>query len=129
MLSLCEKMQGMIQFTQGCTEPAAIALNAAYVGIYLKDAQKIELNIDKMTFKNAYRAGIPNSEDNIGVTFSLLFGNLLAKINLPKDYNYKYDLLGKTFYDTIKNIKKYKKAFSMFDMRTIEILRSKDASR
>jgi L-cysteine desulfidase len=78
MAYLCETMLNMIQFTKGCTEPAAIAINAANVGKYLKDADKIELEIDKMTFKNAYRAGIPNAGDNIGVAFSAAYGYLIA---------------------------------------------------
>lgn len=78
MFYLCKTMEKMIQFTQGCTEPAAIALNAAYTGKYLQNAEKLSLEIDKMTFKNAYRAGIPNSKDNIGVTFALLYGYLIA---------------------------------------------------
>ena len=79
MFSLCERMNSMIQFTKGCTEPAAIALNAAYVGKYFPSADRIVLDIDKMTFKNAYRAGIPNSQNNIGVEFAVLFGYLIAK--------------------------------------------------
>ncbi len=78
MFYLCQTMEKMIQFTKGCTEPAAIALNASYTGKYLKDADQIVLDIDKMTFKNAYRAGIPNAKDNIGVSFAVLFGYLIA---------------------------------------------------
>lgn len=79
MSSLCDTMQNMIQFTKGCTEPVAIAINAAHVGKYIKNADKIEIEIDKMTFKNAYRAGIPNSDNNIGVAFSAAFGYLIAQ--------------------------------------------------
>ncbi len=78
MAGLSEKVRKMIQFTKGCTEPAAIAFTAAHVGSYIKNAKRIHLKIDKMTFKNAYRAGIPNASDNIGVIFSVLYGYLIA---------------------------------------------------
>ncbi len=114
MFYLCKTMEKMIQFTKGCTEPAAIALNAAYVGKYLKRADKIVLDIDKMTFKNAYRAGIPNSQDNIGVTFALLFGYLIAN---PKNELEIFDDLNK---DIIKQAKK------IYDIVKINVIDKND---
>ncbi len=102
MSFLCETMQNMIQFTKGCTEPVAIALNASRVGQYIKDADKIELEIDKMTFKNAYRAGIPNSDDNIGVAMSAAYGYLIANPKLNFEI---FDALDNSIIEKAKQMK------------------------
>ncbi len=78
-MSLADKLISMIEFTRGCTEPASIALNAAWAGAYIKNAFTFHLTIDRMTYKNAYRAGIPNAGENIGVENAFLFGYLIAK--------------------------------------------------
>ncbi len=81
-MDLEKKLCEMVQFTEGCTEPAAIALNAAWAASYLKNAERFTLTIDRMTLKNAFRAGIPNSNNHIGPIYALLFGYLLAN---PQD--------------------------------------------
>ncbi len=72
----------MIEFTRGCTEPASIALNASWVGAHIKNAYNFHLKIDRMTYKNAFRAGIPNANGSIGVKNAFLFGYLIAEPSL-----------------------------------------------
>ncbi|WP_022670127.1 L-serine ammonia-lyase, iron-sulfur-dependent, subunit alpha [Hippea alviniae] len=77
-MELKEKMLKMIEFSLGCTEPAAIALNCAYLSEQLKDADKIEIEIDRMTFKNAFGAGIPNSGGLTGTKWAALLGYFIS---------------------------------------------------
>ena len=60
--SLASLLRQAYQFTSGCTEPAAIGLNAAIAGYYLGEdsPDSFEIEIDLLTYKNAYNAGIPN---------------------------------------------------------------------
>jgi len=75
----------MINFTSGCTEPAAIALNASHASAALYDGEKIEdihLQIDYLTYKNAYNAGIPNTLTHKGTIWSFLFGWIIRRPEL-----------------------------------------------
>ena len=77
-MELKDKILKMIEFSLGCTEPAAIALNCAYLSQQIKGAEKIEIEIDKMTFKNAFGAGIPNSNGLSGARWAALLGYLIS---------------------------------------------------
>jgi len=74
MEELSKRLEKMIEFSLGCTEPAAIAYNTAHIPKYLKSVKKIQLEIDRMTFKNAFAAGIPNSNGLTGTENAALLG-------------------------------------------------------
>ncbi|AEA33876.1 L-serine ammonia-lyase, iron-sulfur-dependent, subunit alpha [Hippea maritima] len=78
MKSLAERLSEMVEFSLGCTEPAAIAFNTAYLSNYIKDADYIEIEIDRMTFKNAFNAGIPNSNGLTGTKWAAILGYLIS---------------------------------------------------
>ncbi len=79
MEELSKRLLKMIEFSLGCTEPAAIAYNTAHIAKYMKkDAKKISLEIDKMTFKNAFAAGIPNSNGLTGTKNAALLGYFIG---------------------------------------------------
>ncbi len=58
----------------GCTEPGAIGYNISYAGKYLKNIKDLNIEIDKLTYKNAFNAGIPNGKDFKGTKWALIFG-------------------------------------------------------
>ncbi len=74
MEELSKRLKKMIEFSLGCTEPAAIAYNTAHIPKYLENVKKIQLEIDRMTFKNAFAAGIPNSKGLTGTKNAALLG-------------------------------------------------------
>ncbi len=78
MEELSKKLSKMIEFSLGCTEPAAIAYNTAHIQKYLKNVKKIQLEIDRMTFKNAFAAGIPNSNGLTGTENAALLGYFIG---------------------------------------------------
>ncbi|MBN2726346.1 serine dehydratase subunit alpha family protein [Candidatus Mcinerneyibacteriota bacterium] len=82
--SLASLLRQAYQFTSGCTEPAAIGLNAAIAGFYLSGAlpESFEIEIDLLTYKNAYNAGIPNGEGEHGTVWAALYGYLTARPQL-----------------------------------------------
>ncbi|WP_035587863.1 L-serine ammonia-lyase, iron-sulfur-dependent, subunit alpha [Hippea jasoniae] len=81
-MELKEKFLSMIEFSLGCTEPSAIAYNTSFVGKYLPDATTLKIEIDKMTFKNAFAVGIPNSNGLHGTKNAAIFGFLIANPDL-----------------------------------------------
>ena len=82
--SLASMLRQAYQFTSGCTEPAAIGLNAAVAGYYLgrETPDSFEIEIDLLTYKNAYNAGIPNGEGEHGTIWAALYGYLTARPEL-----------------------------------------------
>ncbi len=78
MEELSKRLSKMIEFSLGCTEPAAIAYNTAHIQKYLKNVKKIQLEIDRMTFKNAFAAGIPNSNGLTGTENAALLGYFIG---------------------------------------------------
>ena len=78
--TLAQLLRQAYQFTSGCTEPAAIGLNAAVAGFYLEKGipESFEIEIDLLTYKNAYNAGIPNGEGEHGTIWAALYGYLTA---------------------------------------------------
>ncbi len=78
MEALPKRLIKMIEFSLGCTEPAAIAYNTAHLGKYIKNAESISVEIDRMTFKNAFAAGIPNSNGLTGTKNAALLGYLIS---------------------------------------------------
>lgn len=79
MTSLAQKLTNSLEVTAGCTEPAAIAFCASFVGKYLEEApQEIILRIDQRTYKNAFGAGIPRAGKLRGSEWALLFGFTMA---------------------------------------------------
>ncbi|WP_025209937.1 L-serine ammonia-lyase, iron-sulfur-dependent, subunit alpha [Hippea sp. KM1] len=78
MKTLAERLYEMVEFSLGCTEPAAIAFNTAHLSKYLEGAESIEIEIDRMTFKNAFNAGIPNSKGLTGTKWAALLGYLIS---------------------------------------------------
>ncbi len=71
-----EFFQSMIYFTSGCTEPAAIGLNAARARASGQTGQikQIILQMDYLTYKNAFNAGIPNAPLYKGAMWAFLLG-------------------------------------------------------
>lgn len=79
MTSLAQKLTNSLEVTAGCTEPAAIAFCASFVGKYLEEApEEIVLRIDQRTYKNAFGAGIPRAGKLRGSEWALLFGFTMA---------------------------------------------------
>ncbi|MCK5071384.1 MAG: L-serine ammonia-lyase, iron-sulfur-dependent, subunit alpha [Desulfocapsa sp.] len=79
MTTLANKLNNALEITAGCTEPAAIAFCASFVGKYLDDTpQEIVLQIDQRTYKNAFGAGIPRAGELRGSEWALLFGFVMA---------------------------------------------------
>jgi L-cysteine desulfidase len=79
MTTLAQKLNDALEVTAGCTEPAAIAFCASFVGKYLDDTpQGILLRIDQRTYKNAFGAGIPRAGELRGSEWALLFGFVMA---------------------------------------------------
>ncbi len=79
MTTLANRLTNALEVTAGCTEPAAIAFCASFVGKYLDDTpQQITLRIDQRTYKNAFGAGIPRADDLRGSEWALLFGFVMA---------------------------------------------------
>ena len=72
-----QKILSALEFTSGCTEPAAIALAAAWTGKVLgQPADRILVTLDHRTYKNAFNAGIPNGQGHTGTEFAAAFGFL-----------------------------------------------------
>ncbi len=79
MKTLAQMLNKALEVTAGCTEPAAIAFCASFVGKYLDDTpREISLRIDQRTYKNAFGAGIPRAGDLLGSEWALLFGFVMA---------------------------------------------------
>lgn len=79
MKTLAHKLNRALEVTAGCTEPAAIAFCASFVGKYLDDLPlEITLRIDQRTYKNAFGAGIPRAGELRGSEWALLFGFVMA---------------------------------------------------
>ena len=79
MTTLASKLNNALEVTAGCTEPAAIAFCASFVGKYLDDTpMEITLRIDQRTYKNAFGAGIPRAAELRGSEWALLFGFVMA---------------------------------------------------
>ena len=78
MEELSKRLSKMIEFSLGCTEPAAIAYNTAHLAKYIKNAESISVEMDRMTFKNAFAAGIPNSNGLTGARNAALLGYVIA---------------------------------------------------
>ena len=66
----------------GCTEPAAIALNAAYLKKYAPFENKIRLTINTNLLKNAMYVPIPNTGRRFGVKLACALGYLFGN---PQD--------------------------------------------
>ena len=78
-----EKILSALDFTSGCTEPAAIALAATWTGQVLdRKAARLKITLDHRTYKNAFNAGIPNGNGYTGTEFAAVFGFLVARPEL-----------------------------------------------
>ncbi|MCK7521697.1 MAG: hypothetical protein MZV64_30435 [Ignavibacteriales bacterium] len=79
-IGIAEHIKQSLEFTSGCTEPAAIAYTASYAGKYLDgNCDAIELFIDPKTYKNAFGVGIPNGSGHTGSEWAVVFGFLVAR--------------------------------------------------
>ncbi len=79
MKTITQKLTEALEVTAGCTEPAAIAFCASFVGKYLdEEPTEITLRIDQRTYKNAFGAGIPRAGELRGSEWALLFGFIMA---------------------------------------------------
>lgn len=79
MKTLIKTILGSLEITSGCTEPAAIAYCASFIGKYLAEAPvAIHLAIDQRTYKNAFAAGIPGGGDRRGAEWALVLGLVMA---------------------------------------------------
>ena len=79
MSSLTESIEKSLEVTSGCTEPAAIAYCASFIGKHLGvPPTSITLVIDQRTYKNAFAAGIPGAGERRGSEWALLLGLVMA---------------------------------------------------
>jgi L-cysteine desulfidase len=79
MQSLAKTILNSLEVTSGCTEPAAIAFCASFVGQHLKEpVLSFTLAIDQRTYKNAFAAGIPGGGERRGSEWALLLGFVMA---------------------------------------------------
>ncbi|ACM93514.1 conserved hypothetical protein [Nautilia profundicola AmH] len=76
MYTAKEVILSQIKPALGCTEPAAIALNGAYLKEYVKNAKKIQLTINTNLMKNAMYVPIPNTGKKFGVKLAFALGYL-----------------------------------------------------
>ena len=80
MNTLPHKILNALEFTSGCTEPAAIAYAAAWVGkVFPGTPDSLLVELDHRTYKNAFAAGIPNGEGHTGTEMAAVFGFLIAE--------------------------------------------------
>ncbi|WP_457560399.1 L-cysteine desulfidase family protein [Caminibacter sp.] len=89
MFDAKEVIFSQIKPALGCTEPAAIALNAAYLK-ELIDKIPINLTINTNLLKNAMYVPIPNTDGRFGVKFAFALGFLCG--NKDKGLNIFEDL-------------------------------------
>lgn len=84
MMKIKEFFLSMVYFTSGCTEPAAIALNAAHASEALQGMKikSIILQMDYLTYKNAFNAGIPNAPLHKGAMWAYIFGLVIGDKSL-----------------------------------------------
>ncbi len=79
MTSLIKTILDSLEVTSGCTEPAAIAFCASFIGKYLGESPaEIRLAIDQRTYKNAFAAGIPGGGERRGAEWALVLGLTMA---------------------------------------------------
>jgi L-cysteine desulfidase len=77
MFTLKEIILSEIKPALGCTEPAAIALNGAYLKEYCNN-KNITLTINTNLLKNAMYVPIPNTNRNFGADFAFALGFLFG---------------------------------------------------
>ncbi|WP_028582868.1 L-serine ammonia-lyase, iron-sulfur-dependent, subunit alpha [Desulfogranum mediterraneum] len=79
MDTLLSALKTSLEVTSGCTEPAAIAYAASFIGKYLSQpVTRFVLRIDQRTYKNAFAAGIPHGGERKGSEWALILGFLTA---------------------------------------------------
>jgi L-cysteine desulfidase len=79
MSQLSQKILNALEFTSGCTEPAAIAYAAAWVGsVFPGNPDALLVELDHRTYKNAFAAGIPNGEGHTGAEMATILGFLIG---------------------------------------------------
>lgn len=79
MKNLQKTILASLEVTSGCTEPAAIAYCASFVGKHLGESPlEITLAIDQRTYKNAFAAGIPGGGERRGAEWALVLGLVMA---------------------------------------------------
>ena len=81
MFSAKEIILSEIKPALGCTEPAAIALNGAYLKSINPHAETITLTINTNLLKNAAYVPIPNTNRSYGVKFAFALGYLFGDKN------------------------------------------------
>lgn len=82
---ICEILASEMSYATGCTEPAAIALCAAYAKKYLnEEVKELTVNASVNIIKNAMAAGIPGT-NRTGIDIAAAIGAITG--------NYKADLL------------------------------------
>jgi L-cysteine desulfidase len=77
-----EIIKSQIKPALGCTEPAAIALNGAFLRKYSKTKKEVEVEINTNLLKNAMYVPIPNTNNKYGVAFAFALGYLFGN---PED--------------------------------------------
>ena len=90
---ICQILASEMSYATGCTEPAAIALCAAYARKYLEeDVEELVVNASVNIIKNAFAAGIPGTSRtgiDIAAAIGAVTGNynaeLLVMDNASKD--------------------------------------------
>jgi|GEM_PF-5797574 len=150
---LKEFFLSMLDFTFGCTEPVAIALNGAHlkniiIENYFKNYDsfnclifenftsidekhknqksnfygklKIDVFIDKMTYKNAFNVGIPGTKIK-GVKEAFLLGFLFGDKNKNLEiFNSISENDFELFSKILSDDKKKKKIFEIFDFNSVD---------
>lgn len=80
--SLIEILKNETGISVGCTEVAAVALASAWARKALEeDPDRVEITLDRGTFKNGMRVGIPGTKE-IGIPWAAAFGACIGK---PKE--------------------------------------------
>lgn len=98
--SLIEILKNETGISVGCTEVAAVALAAAWARKALgEDPDRLEITLDRGTYKNGMRVGIPGTKE-IGIPWAAAIGACIGK---PEE---KLKILGNISSDVMGKAKK-----------------------
>jgi len=105
MFTAKEIILSQIKPALGCTEPAAIALNGAYLAAYTDLKSKVKLTINTNLMKNAMYVPIPNTGRKFGIKLAFLLGFLCGDtqkgLNIFEDVNEECLKKAESLIDTV----------------------------
>ncbi|WP_456479706.1 L-cysteine desulfidase family protein [Nautilia sp.] len=132
MYTLKEVLLPQMKPALGCTEPAAIALNAAYLKEYagLNVNGKIKLTINTNLMKNAMYVPIPNTGRKFGVKLAFALGFVCGKkekgLNIFEDVDEKCLKKAEEFMDLIElNVIEGREIFIKSNLNGCEVVSEK----